>query len=184
MSKINDLIELRKQMKWEDEFDYDSQAAPRFWVIMDYRLVPGNEEHDMGFTQYFYSDGDFYSIDTIEELREEIQSHFEDNEEDIYENEILSELMVHGSFEDLWEYLERNLNDNGFYSSCYVKEEEFIVPNTLFLTKQDAKRHLEMNKHHYSSKAHTYAMTAWRSKSMKVLWDVLMDDETVIGKFE
>lgn len=173
---IQFLKELQKQMRYEDECDYDFQANPRFWVIRDYRIVPANEEYDDGFIQYFYSDGDFVAFETVDELRDEIREHF-DNEEDIKRNHLLSALMEQGDFEDLWEYIQRNLNDCGCYSECYVKEEGYNVPNTVFLTKKEAKEHLWKNKHHYTEKAHTYAMTAWRSGEVSKVLDMLMNTD-------
>lgn len=63
--------------------------------------------------------------------------------------------------------------------------EEYIVPDTMFITKEEAKEHLEKNKHHYSSKAHTYAMTAWRSPSVKKLFEILMNaDWEILNRSE
>jgi site-specific recombinase XerD len=42
-----------------------------------------------------------------------------------------------------------------------------------FLTKEEAKQHLEANSHHYSSEAHTYAMTAWRAPKVERLLQIL-----------
>jgi len=54
-----------------------------------------------------------------------------------------------------------------------VREESFIVPNTMFLTKAECKEHIERNVHHYTSKAHTYAMTAWRAPKVERLLNIL-----------
>src|SRR5699024_3890544 len=173
MSKINDLIELRKQMKWEDEFDYDSQAAPRFWVIMDYRWEAVWEDHAEKSMVYVPEYAESYDISDL------LESEKEDGELPQVAIEDMENIVCDIT---ALEWVQEWIDEDAYLVPVALKE--FIVPDTLFLTKQDAKRHLEMNKHHYSSKAHTYAMTAWRSNSMRVLWDVLMDDETVFGKFE
>ena len=54
-----------------------------------------------------------------------------------------------------------------------VREEHIIHPNTMFLTKAEAKRHIELNHYHYSPKAHTYAMTAWRAPKVEKLLKIL-----------
>ena len=43
----------------------------------------------------------------------------------------------------------------------------------MFITKKDAKKHIEYNPHHYTPKAHTYAMSALASPSVYKLWKVL-----------
>lgn len=168
---IQFLKELQKQLQYEDEYDYDCQASPRFWVLKDYRTVPANDEYDDGFVQYFYSDGDFVTFENFTELKEEVEEY---HNYEITDSELL-EIIETGSFELLWEYVVRNMNEYGCYSSCFVKEESFIVPNIMFLTKEEAKKHIELNHYHYTNKVHTYAMTAWRSPKVSKLLDVLMN---------
>lgn len=160
-------------MRYEDEHDYDCQSSPRFWVLRDYRIVPANEEYDDGFTQYFYNDGDFVEFDDVDDLREFIEDYFEDWLSDkifmMYTFE-----KSNTTLKDIWQMIEM-YDVNGFFGSCYVKEEVFIVPDTMFLTKEEAKKHIERNRHHYTSKVHTYAMTAWRSPKVERLLDVLMN---------
>ena len=47
------------------------------------------------------------------------------------------------------------------------------MPDTMFLTNREAKEHLKSNHYHYTSKAHTYAMTAWRSPQVEKLIHIL-----------
>lgn len=177
------LKDLQKQMKYEDEYDYDGQAAPRFWVVMDYRVVPANEEYDSGSYSHFHNDGDHIELRNFDELKEFIEEYHED-EVDEYLQELLNDETK--DFDTLWAYIENNLNDDGYFSEVFTKREEFIVPDTMFLTKEEAKRHLELNHYHYTSKAHTYAMTAWRApKAEKLLsilmnfdWDLISTDDT------
>lgn len=173
MSKINDLFELRKQMKWEDEFDYDMQAAPRFWVIMDYKWEAVWEDHAEKSMVYVPEYAESYDISDL------LESEKEDGELPQVAIEDMENIVCDIT---ALEWVQEWIDEDAYLVPVALKE--FIVPDTLFLTKQDAKRHLEVNHYHYTSKAHTYAMTAWRSKSMRVLWDALMDDDTVIGKFE
>lgn len=159
---LDTLISLQKQMRYEDEKDNDFQASPRFWMIMDYRQVIGNEDYDNGETFLTFSDGDFVKFTSFDELKEFLLEHeFEDEEvpkdlQPLFETE-------NPSLDDLSAYVLEHCNEHGYYNELFLKEEEFLAPDTFFLTKKAAKTHLEQNKHHYTSKAHTYAMTAWRS---------------------
>lgn len=152
--------------------EIDGQAAPRFWSIMDYRTVPGNPDYDSGETQYFFNDGDHVEFNTFIELKDFLEEYYE---EDIENDDELKDLLSNenGDLDELWEYVEDNLNEDGYFSSCFVKEEEYIKQDTMFLTKAEAKRHLEMNHYHYSPKAHTYAMTAWRAPKVERLLKIL-----------
>lgn len=47
-----------------------------------------------------------------------------------------------------------------------------ICENTLFLTKSECKKHIELNHYHYNN-PHSYAMTAWRSPQVEKLYEVL-----------
>lgn len=149
--------------------EHDSQAEPRFWVIMDYRTVPTHEDYGAERMMYFHNDGDYTEFETIEELKGFLwDNDFGDDDEvcDVLKQESIS-------FLDLWEYVQENLNEEGYFTEVPVKEEAFIVPDTMFLTKEEAKNHLKNNHYHYTSKAHTYAMTAWRAPKMERLIKIL-----------
>lgn len=164
---IQFLKDLQNELKTQE---HDTQAAPRFWSIMDYRTVPGNEEYDNGFEEYFYNDGDHVVFKRKSDLVEFLEEHFRD---EIDTDDELKELISNSDMDELWDYVENNLNDCGYFSKVFAKEEEFIVPNTMFLTKAEAKQHLKVNHYHYSSKAHTYAVTAWRAPKVERLIKIL-----------
>ena len=168
---IQFLKDLQAQMRREDEHDYDCQASPRFWVIMNYREVPANKDYDDGFDSYFHNDGDHTEFRNFEELKDFIEEYYEDDVDD-YLQSLLNDESKH--FETLWDHIQNHLNDDGHFGECFVKEEGFIAPDTMFLTKEEAKRHLELNHYHYSKKAHTYAMTAWRAPKVEKLLNILM----------
>ncbi len=67
---------------------------------------------------------------------------------------------------EMLEWIDQNMNDDTY--PIFEIEESFIVPNTMFLTKKEAKEHIKQNQHHYTKKVYTYAMTAWRVP--KVQW--------------
>lgn len=169
---MNEDIHFLKELQYElIHQENDCQASPRFWVIKDYRMIPGHEEYDDGETQYFYNDGDHVVFQNFSELKRFLEEYYSD---DIEDDEELKELLYEdNNFHELWEYVERYLNNNGFFNSVFVKEEGFIVPNTMFFTKEEAKQHLKSNYYHYTSKAHTYAMTAWRAPVVERLMKIL-----------
>lgn len=56
---------------------------------------------------------------------------------------------------------------------CFMAETPIIKTDVLFLTRKDAQAHLDDNSHHYTDKAVTYAMTAWRSPRYEHLMELL-----------
>lgn len=124
------------------------------------------------FEERFFNDGDHVAFSKFSDLKEFLEDYYG---EEIEEDEELVSLINDESerFDELWEYVEDNLNDDGYFDTAFVKEEGFIVPDTMFLTKEEAKRHLELNNYHYTSKVHTYAMTAWRLPKVERLLNIL-----------
>jgi hypothetical protein len=164
---IQFLKDLQDELKTQEN---DGQAAPRFWSIMDYRVVPANKDFDAERTMYFHNDGDHTEFETIEELKEFIWDYYTEDEP----VELVGMLNNNDTtFGELWDYVITHLNEDGYFDEVPVKEESFIVQNTMFLTKEEAKRHLKVNHYHYTSKAHTYAMTAWRAPKVERLMKIL-----------
>lgn len=93
-------------------------------------------------------------VDFTEELIEELDDSFE----------------LYGPG-DVLEWIQNHTDDN--VHLIYEKETDFIVPDTLFLTKKEAKKHIELNRHHYTDNIHTYAMTALRSPVVEQLLNIL-----------
>ncbi|WP_252503248.1 hypothetical protein [Sporosarcina sp. Marseille-Q4943] len=173
--EIKFLKELQEELNTQD---MDYQAAPRFWAIKDYRMVPGNEEYDSCTISYFHNDGDHSEFTTVEDLKEFITEYYLDDIYEYLDSEEINDLkrLLDGentTFDDLWEFVIDCMNDDGYFDECPMTEEEFIRYNTMFLTKNEAERHLELNHYHYSKKAHTYAMTAWRAPKVERLLKIL-----------
>ncbi|RPK31799.1 hypothetical protein [Paenibacillus xylanexedens] len=168
---MNEDLKFLKELQTElNTQDNDCQAAPRFWAIMDYRKSPGNEDYDCGEYEYYHNDGDYTPFRKFNDLKEFLEEY--------YEEDIDDELIWYFNQEDLellWRYIANNFNDDGYFGSVFVKEEEFIVQDTMFLTKAEAKRHLDLNKKYYTSKAHTYAMTALRAPKVERLLKILSE---------
>lgn len=71
------------------------------------------------------------------------------------------------------DFVEENEDDIETVSVAYIAYDEVIKPDAMFLTRKDAKAYLKNNRHHYTGKAKTYAMTAYRSHRYEMLIDVL-----------
>lgn len=166
---IEFLKELQQELKTQET---DHQASPRFWVIKDYRMVPASEKYDSGDEERFFNDGDHVTFHKFSDLKEFLEEYYCG---EIDEDQELRVLVYDESerFDELWEYVESNLNNDGYFDTAFMKEEGFIVSDTMFLTKEEAKNHLKLNHYHYTSKAHTYAMTAWRAPKVERLLNIL-----------
>lgn len=165
---------LQAQMKWEEEHDNDCQASPRFWVLRDRRTVPTHEDYADRIS-YYFNNGDVTEFETVEELQrflsayDEDFEYFEVSEEDwnyYTKNETVT-------FGELWRWVTDNLNEEGFFNEVPVIDEYFIVPNTLFLTKKEAKEYIEKYGYNHTKHVHTYAMTAIRSPQVEQLFHML-----------
>lgn len=163
---ITFLKELQKELQTQDK---DVQASPRFWVLMDYRIVicGTGYGHD---THILLPNHDYRSCE-IDELLSELEGELKDEDQfDLTKDDIAAFDAIEFDFDAL-DWIKEHYDEDA--TLVEVKEESFIVPNTLFLTKQDAKDHMISNNYHYTSKVHTYAMTAWRSPKVATLLNIL-----------
>lgn len=162
--EINEAIEFLQSLKIEMlTQDNDCQADPRFWVVAQNKKEYGV---DSG-----YSDGEVVCSDDGAE--------WEDTQEFIeylLENEYLTEKDINPDYNyDLQEVLDI-LGNNDFSLIGYRNNFDSICENTMFLTKSDCKKHIELNHYHYKN-PHTYAMTAWRSPQVEKLYDVIKNTD-------
>lgn len=122
--------------------DNRGTAFPFFYVIKDYKNEFVLDENNFyGDSVPYFMDDEGHSL-TFEEYNKE---RLELDEPQLTEDE----------FENL---------DNIYIG--HFREVSFIVENTLFLTETDAENHLKQNYYHYSPKAHTYVMHAWRANEL------------------
>lgn len=149
--KLSFLKDLQKELSSQE---IDSQASPRFWVLMDYKFLPTDSDY-ADETHYVHADGDSVQFRNPADLIEFLE-----------ENEELDELPNYQdmNLDDLFEWIEENeLNADGYYRIVPVMEVAYIVENTLFLSKQEAKDYIKNNSYNHTSRIHTYAMTAHRA---------------------
>ncbi len=118
----------------------------------------------------------YYDADDCQEMSfEELMAHLEATGamDGMLEEELLRR-RKDGSYEVLDE-CEFNacLEESHGISILPVMDIGVVKPDCLFLTRDDAQRHLDDNRHHYTENAHTYAMTAWRSPRYEHLLELL-----------
>lgn len=163
---IRFLKELQHELKNQEN---DGQAAPRFWAIMDHEYQITGEGHHDRVSVYDTNVAESYEVDEYAKLQLENNNPSDD---DIIE---LGEIMLSNEYfreRDLIKWIKENRSEAIIF---YEKEESVIKQNTMFVTKQEAKDHLKANSHHYSNKAHIYAMTAWRAPKVARLLSILKD---------
>lgn len=144
--------------------DTDYQAAPRFWVVGDYRWIECSTDNAERYSVYLPNDGEAYEINCF---LEEILDRDELEEE---AKEALSEISCEQS---AFEWIQEHYDEDA--SLHPERKEHCIKENTMFLTKAEAKRHIELNHYHYTKEAHTYAMTARRAPTVERLFKILSE---------
>lgn len=170
------LANLQQEMTTQE---HDSQANPRFWVVMDYKGEPcweGNADY----YEVVSSEMDMYG--TVADFKSDLEFNGYLDELD---SSAIEELKNISDDEDeLVNWLKEHLDIQAEVVPMHTVE--VIKRDTFFVTKRECQEHIQRNQHHYSSKAHTYAMTAWRSPQVEKLWDVLetLDVAALLQKLE
>ncbi|MEH7760135.1 hypothetical protein V7417_05380 [Bacillus pumilus] len=159
---IQFLKELQQELKTQD---VDCQAAPRFWVVGDYEWVEANEGNAERYSVYLPNAAESYSVEGY------IESAKEDGE---FSDEQLKELdECNNDYDEILEWIQK-YEDEG--AELFPEKKVHIKKvSTFFITKEEAKKHIKANSHHYTSEAHTYAMTAWRATKVAKLWEILQE---------
>lgn len=154
-------------------------ADPRYWVIRDYEYREATSNDGIDAVEFF-EDGSSEIIclnEAVERVyRENLLLGGVDHAEDwLKDNSIQfdehgymwlgSQIAFEGAIKD---YAENNALDCVFLTKLWA-----IVPDTMFLTLREAEEHLKANYYHYTSEAHTYCMTAWRSPDVAQLIKLL-----------
>lgn len=166
---IQFLIDLKNELNSQED---DCQAGPRFWTVGDYKWVECSEDNAERHSVYLPQDGASYEINYFleqildrDELKPGALEALDEIDCAVTAHEWIAEHYDYGA----------TLHPE--------REEHFVRPNTMFLTKAEAKRHIEVNHYHYTDRAHTYAMTAWRAPKVERLLKILgeFDFEGICG---
>lgn len=155
---IQFLKELQQELKNQDS---DGQAAPRFWTVGDYEWVEARAENAERYSVYLPFIAEAYVLDDyLEDLKEDSE----------LSKEALTELKK-DDFDDPIEWIQKYIDVEA--ELIPERKVHIVRPDTMFLTKAEAKAHIKLNRHHYTSEAHTYAMTAWRAPKVERLLNIL-----------
>ncbi|MER2456389.1 hypothetical protein ABS751_00460 [Bacillus subtilis] len=155
---IQFLKELQQELKNQDS---DGQAAPRFWTVGDYEWVEARAENAERYSVYLPYIAEAYALDDyLEDLKEDSE----------LSKEALTELK-NDDFDNPIEWIQKYIDEEA--ELIPERKVHIVRPDTMFLTKEEAKRHINLNKHHYTSEVHTYAMTAWRAPKVERLLKIL-----------
>lgn len=163
------LTELQRDLL-EDRRTETAQADPIYYGILDVKEFVTDQDHSDN-RVLVCDDGDIEPQTAIEEElidKNLINKMLEDgilgtNDDGIYVADTDAFL----------DFVEKNEDDIETVSVAYIAYDEVIKPDAMFLTRKDAKAYLKNNRHHYTGKAKTYAMTAYRSHRYEMLIDVL-----------
>ena len=159
---IQFLKELQQELKTQD---VDCQAAPRFWVVGDYKWVEANEGNAERYSVYLPNAAESYPV------KDYIENAKEDGEFSVDQLKKLDE--CNNDYGEILEWIQK-YEDEG--AELFPEKKVHIKKdNTFFITKEEAKKHIKANSHHYTSEAHTYAMTAWRAAKVAKLWEILQE---------
>lgn len=169
------LKDLRKELNTQET---DCQASPRFWVIMDYRdEVTAEGHHD---NVMLYDSNACHTYESLNDYFEDIEERLSDGDIDIDSDQIqnLEEAMKEVandstiSIYDIQDIISM-VGDDDCVHVVYTEKRSYIVPNTFFLTKKEAKDYLRIYGYNHTDKAHTYAMTAIRSPHYSKLLSII-----------
>lgn len=163
------LTELQRDLL-EDRRTETAQADPIYYGILDVKEFVTDQDHSDN-RVLVCDDGDIEPQTAIEEelidenlINEMLEDGILDTDDDgIYVADTDAFL----------DFVEENEDDIETISVAYIAYDEVIKPDAMFLTRKDAKAYLKNNRHHYTSKVKTYAMTAYRSHRYEMLIDVL-----------
>lgn len=163
------LTELQRDLL-KDRRTETVQADPIYYGILDVKEFVTDQDHSDN-RVLVCDDGDIEPQTAIEEelidenlINEMLEDGILDtNDDGIYVTDTDAFL----------DFVEENEDDIETVSVAYIAYDEVIKPDAMFLTRKDAKAYLKNNRHHYTGKAKTYAMTAYRSHRYEMLIDVL-----------
>lgn len=164
------LTELQRDLL-EDRRTEKAQADPIYYGILDVREFVTDKDHSDN-RVLVCDDGDIDPQTVIEEELIDVSLINEMLDEEILDTDDDDGLRV-ADADAFLDFVEENEDDIDAISVAYIAYDEVIKPDAMFLTRKDAKAYLRDNRHHYTNKAKTYAMTACRSYRYETLIDVL-----------
>lgn len=147
--------------------------SPRFWVVMEKHREWGIEDGYQDGTCITDCEGSEYHGSKLEIIEKLIEEGCEIGDYRVIEFDAIwleyEDITIH-DLEDLVGYMNENFNKE-FTISNY-RNTNRIVPDTMFLTLDECKKHIKSNHYHYNN-GKPYCMTAWRSPEVSKLYEIL-----------
>lgn len=164
------LTELQRDLL-EDRRTETTQADPIYYGILDvHEFVTDKDRCDN--RVLVCDDGDIDPQTVIEEELIDVSLVNEMLDEGILDTDDDDRLRV-ADADAFLDFVEENEDGIDAISVAYIAYDEVIKPDAMFLTRKDAEAYLRDNRHHYTGKAKTYAMTACRSHRYETLIEML-----------
>lgn len=164
------LTELQRDLL-EDRRTETVQADPIYYGILDAHGFVTDKDHSDD-RVLVCDDGDIDPQTVIEEERIDASLINEMLDEGILDTDDDDGLRV-ADTDAFLDFVEENEDGIDAISVAYIAYDEVIKPDAMFLTRKDAEAYLGNNRHHYTNRAKTYAMTACRSNRYETLIDML-----------
>lgn len=164
------LTELQRDLL-EDRRTETVQADPIYYGIIDAHEFVTDKDHSDD-RVLVCDDGDIDPQTVIEEELIDASLINEMLDEGILDTDDDDGLRV-ADADAFLDFVEENEDGIDAISVAYIAYDEIIKPDAMFLTRKDAKAYLGNNRHHYTDRAKTYAMTACRSNRYETLIDML-----------
>ena len=164
------LTELQRDLL-EDRRTETVQADPIYYGILDAHEFVTDKDHSDD-RVLVCDDGDIDPQTVIEEELIDASLINEMLDEGILDTDDDDGLRV-ADTDAFLDFVEENEDGIDAISVAYIAYDEVIKPDAMFLTRKDAEAYLGNNRHHYTNRAKTYAMTACRSNRYETLIDML-----------
>lgn len=164
------LTELQRDLL-EDRRTETVQADPIYYGILDAHGFVTDKDHSDD-RVLVCDDGDIDPQTVIEEELIDASLINEMLDEGILDTDDDDGLRV-ADTDAFLDFVEENEDGIDAISVAYIAYDEIIKPDAMFLTRKDAEAYLRNNRHHYTDRAKTYAMTAYRSNRYETLINML-----------
>lgn len=178
--EIDFLISLQTEMNTQDTC---GNAEPRFWVIKGEDRVYRSEDDSDGWIIIDHdSPSDIIATnkkELFEYIQDEVLPEVNDEMDNIWVIRFDDDISIESKkeyFDGISEIIDwLNEYTSGKYEQVFYKTVDKIYQDILFLTQKGAEEHLKANHYNYDANAHTYAMTAYRSPEVEMLWKIIRE---------
>ena len=153
------LEEIKQRLNTQD----NRATKDPIFIVYDWEKIPSHRDYTDKWEYVDAEDGDI-----IGDTKKELVKYVEDNIHHFPKN--ISEL----SGDEFVEWLEsKGYQIHKFY---YLERRSFV---NVFFTEKSADDYIEQNKHHFSSKIHTYVNSLWRNPEMQYIRNSLKEGKIV-----